>query len=95
MAKSGYLYERGESATIRGHTESTMITVKRQRSVEEIAISRMRLLSHWLEIWAEDMADEEVPNSEIRTSFGILQLRDLKKTLDKLETKLMEFEEYW
>jgi len=63
------------------------------RSVEQIAMRRMRLFSHWLECWEEDVADEEVSESQKETSFGLLQLRDLRATLDKLESKLQEFEE--
>jgi len=64
-------------------------------SIEQITKRRMRLFAHWLDCWEEDMRDEEVPQSQIRTSFGLLQLRDLRATLDKLESKLEQFEEHW
>ena len=39
------------------------------------------------------MQDEEVPLSEKGTGFGLIQLRGLKETLDKLERELEPFEE--
>ena len=93
LANAVNLLRVAVGAMIREHMSSTMR--ENLKSIEQIAKRRMRLFSHWLDCWEEDMQDEEVPQSQIRTSFGLLQLRDLRETLDKLESKLEQFEEHW
>jgi hypothetical protein len=59
----------------------------RKRSIEESALMRMRLLSHWLNFWIEDLEDPEIMLSE-SADFGVMQIVDLQACLERLKVKL-------
>ena len=60
--------------------------VKPSRSSEEQAIVLMRLLTHWLNFWIN--TKEEGPVDSLGPDFGIVQIKGLKKCLDRVEKKL-------
>ena len=70
-----------------------MIKGRKRRTLEQVVILRMKLLSNWLTFWEEEVNECADDGVALNVSFGLLQLRDLQKSLSKLEARLQEFED--
>lgn len=63
---------------------------EKRRSLEQCVITRMRLFAHWLEFWEEDVKDESGELIPMSSDFGLLQLDDLQKSLERLRAKIVK-----
>lgn len=64
--------------------------IAKKRTLEEKVISRMRLFANWLEFWEEDVKDEREDALPLRPDFGLLQLDDLQRDLERLREKILK-----
>jgi hypothetical protein len=61
---------------------------RRKRAIEEIALSRMKLLSSWLNFWMEDVDQDPDLWYTSSVDFGVTQIVDLQECLERLKVKL-------
>ena len=69
---------------MRTHSDRQMA---RKLTIEEAVLLRMRLLTSWINFWVEDREDPELEWSE-STEFGVTQIEDLQRCLERLKVKL-------
>jgi len=92
LARVGYLYERGESATIRGHTESTMeedqkkkvrpFRSSREKSPREILTQRVERLWELLDADYATLKRE----SKINHPMLLSTLERVREELEEMQT---------